>query len=206
MRIQPAQAARRAGWALGQAAYLLGFWGERTACNLARGARRLWQEAAARGRAFAARFLHPVWEGIAGAGRDLAAPFVRFAHGMRSIHAYVQEEKQASGTPRALAGGLLYFHRGVRRYGHLAVQAARYIMPLLALGVFVFTVQHTLNRSFSLAVEVNGELVGYVQSEDVLEAAKNTLQQNIVSLSRSDQWQITADYTLAVDPEELLDQ
>lgn len=206
MRIQPAQAARRAGWALGQAAYLLGFWGESTACNLARGARRVWNGAAARGRAFSARFLHPVWEGLVGVGRDLAAPFVRFAHGMRSIHAYVQEEKQARGTPRALAGGLLYFHRGVRLYGHLAVRAGRYIMPLLALGLFVFTVRHTLNRSFSLAVEVNGELVGYVQSEDVLEAAKNTLQQNIVSLDRSSQWQITADYTLAVDPEELLDQ
>ena len=47
MRIQPAQAARRAGWALGQAAYLLGFWGESTACNLARGARRVWNGAAA---------------------------------------------------------------------------------------------------------------------------------------------------------------
>lgn len=206
MRIQPAQAARRAGWALGQAAYLLGFWGERNACDLARIALCLKIRGAARGRALYDRFLRPVAEGAATAGRDLAAPFIRLAHGMRSIRDFVRAERQTHGAPRALAGGLLYFQRGVRRYAHLAVRPARYVMPLLALGVFVFTVRHTLSRSFSLAVEVNGELVGYVESENVLEAAKNTLQQNIVSLGRNDQWQITADYALAVDPDELLDQ
>ncbi len=206
MRMQPADMARRAGGALGQAAYRLGFWGERTACDLARAVRWLGSRGAVRGRAAHKRFLHPVAAGFAAAGRDLAAPFARLAHGVGSIRDFVRAEWQEHGAPRALVGGLLYFYRGVRRYGHLAVRAGRYVMPLLALAVFVFTVRHTLSRSFSLAVEVNGELVGYVESENVLEAAKNTLQQNIVSLGQDDQWQITADYTLAVDPDELLDQ
>ena len=206
MRNRPAHTVRQTHRALGQAAYLLGFWGERTACDLARTAFQLGGMAASRGRMLYDRFLRPVAEGFAAAGRDLAAPFTRLAHGMRSIRELVREERQAHGAPRALARGLLYFQRGVRRYAHLGMRAARYVMPLLALGVFVFTVRHTLNRSFSLAVEVNGKLVGYVESENVLEAAKNTLQQNIVSLGQDDQWQITADYTLAVDPDELLDQ
>lgn len=206
MREEWTRLARRGAAGVGQGAYLLGFWGERTAWELARACRRAGRLAAARARAFAAGTLAPVGRAFAGAGRDLAAPFARLAHGLRAIRAYMRQERQARGGFRALLGGLAYFHRGVRRYGHLVTRAARYVMPLLALGVFVFTVRTTLSRSFSLAVEVNGRLVGYVESEAVLEGAKNALQQNIVALERGSQWQISADYALAVDPEETMDQ
>lgn len=199
-------AARQAGRAAGQGLYLLGFWGERTGQDLRRLACRLGRRAGAVAGRLREALLDPAAAAVAGVGRDLAAPFARLAHGLRSIRAYVRQERQARGRWRAALAGLAYFHRGVRKYAHLAVQAGRYVMPLLALGVFVFTVRTTLSRSFSLAVEVNGRLVGYVESEAVLESAKNALQQEIVALDRSSQWQITADYALAVDPEETMDQ
>ena len=190
---------------LGQFLYNVGFWGEYTARRLVRfvwdcirqlGGRIAW-----------------LWGRVAGlvkgalktGAQDLTEPFTRMANGAKNIRARVKEEKQA-GTAHAAKEGLRYFASGVHKYFPLLGRAAAYVLPVAALAVFGYTVHTVLEYNYVLAVEVNGSVVGYVQTEQVFDSAKEEVAQRI-NYAGTDRegWTVEPSYQIAVG-EEVMDE
>ena len=190
---------------LGQFLYDVGFWGEYTARRLARGG---WKACCLLGRRCAR-----VWGRAAGlvkgalntGAQDLTAPFARMANGARNIRAHVKEEKQA-GTAHAAKEGLRYFASGVHKYFPLLGRAAAYVLPVAALAVFGYTVHTVLEYNYVLAVEVNGSVVGYVQTEQVFDSAKEEVARRINYAGAGEEsWTVEPSYQIAVG-EQVLDE
>ncbi|MDM8199986.1 peptidoglycan DD-metalloendopeptidase family protein [Fournierella massiliensis] len=190
---------------LGQFLYDVGFWGEYTARRLVRGS---WTACC-----FLGRRCVLVWKRASGlvtgalktGVQDMTAPFTRMASGAKNIRAHVQEEKQA-GTAHAAKEGLRYFALGVRRYFPLLGRAAAYVLPVAALAVFGYTVHTVLEYNYVLAVEVNGSVVGYVQTEQVFDSAREEVAQRINYAGAGEEsWTVEPSYQIAVG-EQVLDE
>lgn len=190
---------------LGQFLYNVGFWGEYTARRFVR---FVWKSC---------QFLYGRVSWLCGcvAGlvkgalktgvQDLTAPFTRMANGAKNIRARVKEEKQA-GLAHAFKEGLRYFVSGVHRYFPLLGRAVAYVLPVAALAVFGYTVHTVLEYNYVLAVEVNGSVVGYVQTEQVFDSAKEEVARRI-NYAGTDRegWTVEPSYQIAVG-EDVLDE
>ncbi len=190
---------------LGQFLYNVGFWGEYTARRMVRFVWNCIRKAGER-----IVWLWGLGAGLAGNAlktgvQDLTAPFTRMANGAKNIRARVQEEKQA-GTAHAAKEGLRYFALGVHKYFPLLGRAAAYVLPVAALAVFGYTVHTVLEYNYVLAVEVNGSVVGYVQTEQVFDSAKEEVAQRI-NYAGTDRegWTVEPSYQIAVG-EEVMDE
>ena len=190
---------------LGQFLYNVGFWGEYTARRMVRFAWNCIRKAGER--------IAWIWGRVAGlvkgalktGAQDLTAPFARMANGAKNIRARVQEEKQA-GTAHAAKEGLRYFASGVHKYFPLLGRAAAYVLPVAALAVFGYTVHTVLEYNYVLAVEVNGSVVGYEQTEQVFDSAKEEVAQRI-NYAGTDRegWTVEPSYQIAVG-EDVMDE
>lgn len=199
-------AATPAGRAVGWALYQLGYWGEYTGLCLARWTRETAQDA---GRVLGrvARAVGGYIGGVfKGAADEFTAPFRRFAHGMRNIRAHMREQAEQFGRARAAREGFAYLWRGTRLYFPLVRRSVAYVVPLAALAVFVYTVRTVLDYQYVLAVEVEGQVVGYVENEMVFDAARSDLQARIATSTSSREWTVTPAYSLSVRSGPVLDE
>lgn len=83
--------------------------------------------------------------------RDLSAPFVHLAHGMRHLKA----EKRADGGFQQRA----FIRSGVQKRRAVLAGALGYLLPVGALAIPVFTVSQVRGQLF-LAVEYKGDIIG----------------------------------------------
>ena len=184
---------------LGQFLYDVGFWAEYTVLRAGRHLRRFGELLRARACAVGRFFKNTAGKRLLNAWKEVSAPFVRLWNGSKNIAALVRQEKKNVGTAKAVGEGLAYFGRGVRRYAPLIRPSFAYVLPLLALGLFVCVVNTVLSYNYVLAVEINGKVVGHVQSEQVFDAATAELTQRIDALGdESREFTITPTYSLDV--------
>ena len=184
---------------LGQFLYDVGFWAEYTALRGCRAVRAGWKAVGQRFLALGQLLRRTVGAGLLNAWHELTAPFTRFHNGIKNIAALMREKKQSEGGLVAVKEGLAYFGRGVLRYAPLIRTSFAYVMPLLALGLFVYVVNTVLSYNYVLAVEVNGKVVGHVQNEQVFDAATAELTQRIDALGdESREFTIVPTYSVDV--------
>lgn len=123
-------------------------------------------------------------------------------------------ESVRAGSRRAREGGvfslLLYWIAiaaatvvgGVKKL----FSSASYAGPLAAGCVFVFVVSYTMNLTFALKVEYNGEFVGYITDESVFDEAEAQMRGRIVFEEYIRPDDTIPRFTMAVvDDRELLD-
>ena len=117
--------------------------------------------------------------------RDLSAPFVHLAHGLRHLKA----EKRAGSDTSSIA----FIRSGV----HKLAGALGYLLPLGALAILVFTVSQVLGANYSLAVEYNGSLIGFIENETVWENANSLVRERIIASDETDQtWNAEPVFTI----------
>ncbi|MDD3429470.1 MAG: peptidoglycan DD-metalloendopeptidase family protein [Oscillospiraceae bacterium] len=151
-----------------------------------------------------------LWQKIKTAVKAFAevftAPVARMARGFGNIRQVIRDEKE-KGVKHAGKEALVYFNRGVRDYRHLAVNLLLWLTPICALGVFVFTVNTVMNYQYALAIEYEGTLVGYVETEKVYEDAQARVQEKIIYVEDgAEQWRMEPTFHLTVaDTEQLQD-
>ena len=185
--------------AAGEFLYNVGFWGEYSALRFARMVRAGTKNLGARLLSVLKKTGSYLGGALLTGWRELTAPFTRFWSGIKNINALIRQEKQQTGRGHALKEGLLYFGRGVRLYFPLLRASVAYVIPVCALALFVYTVNAVLSYNYILAVEVDGRVVGYVESEQVFDAAKAEVAQRIKPVEGEEvEWSITPSYTLAV--------
>lgn len=189
---------------LGDALYALGFWGEYTVIRTGRGLKK------------AARWLALFLVGVALRVKKLAGgvahtildeffrPFWVLIRGTYHLFSHANQVRRQRGIFAALWEAACYLGRGIKRYAWLLPRAAAYVIPLCAAAFFVTVVRDVLSYEYTLAVQVNGQTVGYVASEQVFDSAKEAVDERINYAGTSATgWEVAPTYTLAVSTDVL---
>ena len=111
--------------------------------------------------------------------RELFVPVNVFFRFVSNIWVYGNDVRRARGFWAGIAADLQYLGRGAVRYGGLLPKMVAYILPVGALAVLLTVVQVMVGRPYTLAVEVNGTLVGNVPNETVFDAAREDVLQRV---------------------------
>lgn len=178
--------------ALGQLFYRVGQQTEYAFVRAGRRLRRILRALRSGAVALTLLFLLPVLRFFGLIVQDLTEPFRRFARGLRNAYRAAQEGEGGKD-------GLNYLKSGVKAYRYLVGNALRYLMPLGAAAVLVFTVHQVLSYDYSLAVEYNGQMLGFIENENVWESAENYVRERIIASDESARdW--TAEPTFSIRP------
>ena len=196
--------------AVGDLLYRIGFWFEYVLVCLARKVKVVAHGAVVTVRNLLLMILRPFLLGVLTLLEDLLSPFLHIASGFRHIRDLPQTLEEQSDTelqPKDIRiAKIEYFFRGVKRYLPTVWVAGTYFLPALAAAVLVVVVRRGLGLQFVLNVQVNGESVGYVATEQVFEKARDDVQGRILTAERllqgtddaQTEWDVNPTFTLAV--------
>ena len=184
---------------VGEDLYALGFSTEYAAVRVGRKivAAALWTAAWFTG------LLHDIKEtafpGAAQVFKDLFGPIVLFIRGCAALLVHTHRIWKEKGFAAALKASVHFFTSGIRRNRKLLPRMAMYLLPLCALAVWVGVFNYVVYRPYALAVQVNGQTVGYVANEDVFNLAREDVQQRInYAGTEKTEWTIEPAYTISV--------
>ena len=190
--------------ALGQFLYILGFEAEYLLLCLKRLLKRF-GAAFLRVAAGAARRMLALLKTIFGILLyDFAQPWRRLHSGFGNIRKEIAQTAEIAGRAAAAKSGIAYFFSGVRTYAHLLLPIFAYALPIGAACVFVYTVNTMLGYNFALAVEADGEALGYVENQTVFEDAKALVRGRIRTTKEGDEWETNPVFTLAIADKQAL--
>lgn len=195
---------------IGEALYMIGFWAEYFLVCAARKARAVAYGIGSNVANLVLMILRSLVLGVLTLLEDLAAPFVRVASGIRHIQELPRLNPE--GTARELRAERMQILRtGIKLYFPLLWNAFAYLLPVAAGAVFLGVVRTALSYPYILNVQVNGESVGYVASEQVFDNAREDVQSRVNTAKAllaeagsevpDTQWDIQPTYTLAVSGE-----
>ena len=192
---------------IGDVLYMFGFWLEYGAVCAGRTTVRAATAILSHVWALLFAIFRPLAAGMIVFLEDLLQPFVRLYSGVRHIRELPEQYPEES-RKEIRAEKFRYFKRGTKRYLPLVWNVFTYLLPAGALVCLALVIQGQLSQTYRLEVRVNGETVGYVESEQVFDNARDDVQSRIASAravmeasgveTTDAQWDITPTYTLAV--------
>ena len=192
---------------IGDVLYMFGFWLEYGAVCAGRTTVRAATAILSHVGALLFAIFRPLAAGLIVFLEDLLQPFVRLYSGVRHIRELPEQYPEES-RKEIRAEKFRYFKRGTKRYLPLVWNVFTYLLPAGALVCLALVIQGQLSQTYRLEVRVNGETVGYVESEQVFDNARDDVQSRIASAravmeasgveTTDAQWDITPTYTLAV--------
>ena len=192
---------------IGDMLYMFGFWLEYGAVCAGRTTVRAATAILSHVWALLFAIFRPLAAGLIVFLEDLLQPFVRLYSGVRHIRELPEQYPEES-RKEIRAEKFRYFKRGTKRYLPLVWNVFTYLLPAGALVCLALVIQGQLSQTYRLEVRVNGETVGYVESEQVFDNARDDVQSRIASAravmeasgveTTDAQWDITPTYTLAV--------
>lgn len=184
---------------IGAVLYALGFAAEYAAVRAGRTIRNIavWLSSGIR------RFAHDLavtaFPGAAQVFKDLFGPVVLFIKGIAALLVHAHHIRKEQGFGAALKASAHYFTSGVRRNLRLLPRMAMYILPLVALAFGSTVFRYVVQQPYALAVQVNGQTVGYVANEEVFDSAREDVQERInYAGTDKTEWTIEPSYTIAV--------
>ena len=132
--------------------------------------------------------------------RDLFGPVILFFRGTGALLVHARAVRKEKGFGAAVKASVHYLTSGIRRNLRLLPRMAMYILPLCALAVWVAVFNHMVYQPYALAVQVNGQTVGYVANEDVFNSAKEAVQERIndAGTDENTKWTVEPTYTISV--------
>ena len=184
---------------IGAVLYALGFGAEYAAVRAGRGVKRLALLGVRGICRFAKDLTETAFPGAAQVVKDLFGPFVLLVKGIVALLIHAHRIHREKGLGAALKASAHYLASGVRRNLRLLPRMAMYILPVCALALSSMVFEYVINQPYALAVQVNGETVGYVANEDVFNTAREDVMERI-SYAGSDKTELTIEpsYTIAV--------
>ena len=184
---------------VGEGLYALGFSTEYAVVRAGRRVRAAALWVAAWFAALAHDLMVTAFPGAAQVLKDLFGPIVLFVRGCGALLVHAHRIHREKGLGAALQASVHFFTNGIRRNVKLLPRMAMYILPLCALAVWVAVFNHMVYQPYALAVQVNGQTVGYVANETVFNLAREDVQQRInYSGTEKKEWTIEPTYTISV--------
>lgn len=129
------------------------------------------------------------------AAAALLSPVRMTVRGARLIRRNVTEAAKI-GPRFAVASFFATLAGGLKRNSRLFKTAFNYLSPVVGVIVLVATVQAVASIPFMLEVRYDGQLLGYVESEDVYNSAMSMFQQRIVYADSDDPFQKEPEFRL----------
>ena len=183
----------------GEVLYALGFSTEYVFVRAGRGVRNVCSALLRWCRALLSSVISMAFPGAAQMFRDLFGPVVLFFRGMASLLVHAHRVRREKGFAAAAKASVHYLTSGIRRNVSRLPRMAMYILPLAALALFVTVFNRTIRQPYALEVQVNGQTVGYVATEDVFNSAREAVQERInYSGTERTQWTVEPTYTISV--------
>ena len=184
---------------VGEGLYALGFSTEYAVVRAGRRVRAAALWVAAWFAALAHDLMVTAFPGAAQVLKDLFGPIVLFVRGCGALLVHAHRIHQEKGLGAALQASVHFFTNGIRRNVKLLPRMAMYILPLCALAVWVAVFNHMVYQPYALAVQVNGQTVGYVANETVFNLARDDVMQriNYAGTDKTD-WTIEPTYTISI--------
>ncbi len=141
-----------------------------------------------------------VWP-VAAVFKLILRPFYHVAHGVRNVYHiwYTRDPDHPGKTWRETLG---YIGDGIKRNAHLIPDVLGWLLPVAAAGLFVFTVRTVMAQEYVLQVSFDGNVLGYVQGDEVVEQAQQDVQRRIVYTeddAAQEEWSVSPTYVLAVN-------
>ena len=185
---------------IGAVLYALGFGAEYAAVRAGRGVKHLALLGVRGICRFAKDLTETAFPGAAQVVKDLFGPFVLLVKGIVALLIHAHHIHREKGLGAALKASARYFASGVRRNLRLLPRMAMYILPVCALALGSMVFEYVINQPYALAVQVNGETVGYVANEDVFNSAKEAVQEriNYAGTDENTKWTVEPTYTISV--------
>ena len=184
---------------VGEALYALGFAAEYMVVRTGRGIAAVAHRLARWCRNARHTIIATAFPGAAQMFKDLLAPLYLFFKGLGAVAAHANDVRRERGFGASVKAAGRYFVGGLKRNLSLLPRTAMYILPLCMLAVFVAVWNRTMAQPYALAVQVNGQTVGYVANEEVFNLAKEDVMQRI-NYAGSDKTELTIEptYTISV--------
>ncbi|MGD9560034.1 MAG: peptidoglycan DD-metalloendopeptidase family protein [Oscillospiraceae bacterium] len=128
-------------------------------------------------------------------GHEIAAPFIRFRRRMLQLR---RARERARARPAETQGAASYAGAGLKTYVTLVLNIIVTLLPVAAMVVLLITVRTVLNLDYALAVELNGQPLGSVTDQNVVESAKSLLRDRIRLAPDQDvtDWQVNPTLTI----------
>ena len=185
--------------AVGEVFYALGFAAEYMVVRTGRGIAAVARKLARWCRNALHTIIATAFPGAAQMFKDLLAPLYLFFKGLGAVAAHANDVRRERGFGASVKAAGRYFVGGLKRNLSLLPRTAMYILPLCMLAVFVTVWNRTMAQPYALAVQVNGQTVGYVANEEVFNLAKEDVMQRI-NYAGSDKTELTIEptYTISV--------
>ena len=184
---------------IGEALYALGFSAEYVFVRAGRRVCRMCSAVAHGCRTMVTSVVSIAFPGAAQIFRDLFGPVFLLFRGMASLAVHAHRVRKEKGFAAATKASVHYLVSGVRRNLSRLPRMAMYVLPLAALALLVTVFNNTIRQPYALEVQVNGQTVGYVATEDVFNSAREAVQERI-NYSGTDrtQWTVEPTYTISV--------
>ena len=185
---------------IGAVLYALGFGAEYAAVRAGRGVKHLALLGVRGICRFAKDLTETAFPGAAQVVKDLFGPFALLVKGIVALLIHAHQIHREKGLGAALKASAHYLASGVRRNLRLLPRMAMYILPVCALALGSMVFEYVINQPYALAVQVNGETVGYVANEDVFNSAKEAVQEriNYAGTDENTKWTVEPTYTISV--------
>lgn len=107
------------------------------------------------------------------------------------------------GKAKSFSEALKYLAKGVFKHRSVWLSLASYVLPVLAVVVFVYTVDTMLNYKFALEVDYNGQTIGYIENELLFEEAQTLVRERIRTTGNEDTFTVLPAFTLSVTNDNL---
>ena len=184
--------------AVGEFLYALGFAAEYAAVRAGRNVAHAALWAAGCCKKFAHDLAVTAFPGAVQMFKDLFGPIVLFFKGIGALLVHAHRIHKEQGLGAALKASARFFTGGIRRNLKLLPRMAMYILPLCALALFATVFESVVHRPYALAVQVNGQTVGYVANEATFNLAREDVQERInYAGTDKTEWTIEPTYTIS---------
>ena len=184
--------------AVGEFLYALGFAAEYAAVRAGRNVAHAALWAAGCCKKFAHDLAVTAFPGAVQMFKDLFGPIVLFFKGIGALLVHAHRIHKEQGLGAALKASARFFTSGIRRNLKLLPRMAMYILPVCALALFVTVFESTVYRPYALAVQVNGQTVGYVANEATFNLAREDVQERInYAGTDKTEWTVEPTYTIS---------
>ena len=184
--------------AVGEFLYAWGFAAEYAAVRAGRNVAHAAHWAAGCCKKFAHDLAVTAFPGAVQMFKDLFGPIVLFFKGIGALLVHAHRIHKEQGLGAALKASARFFTSGIRRNLKLLPRMAMYILPLCALALYVAVFESVVHRPYALAVQVNGQTVGYVANEATFNLAREDVQERIhYAGTDKTEWTIEPTYTIS---------
>ncbi len=184
---------------LGGKLYGLGFATEYAFVRAGRTAKKCFFAALRSGRGLLKNVVSMAFPGTKRVLWELFGPVVLLVRGTIGLVRHAGRTRRQKGLWASVNASVQFLSSGISKNISALPRMAMYIMPVAALGVMLTVCKYTLEQSYALEVQVDGQAVGYIANEAVFNSALETVQERIsYAGTEKTEWTVNPTYSIAV--------